>query len=62
MGQMADIRASTARMWEEHASGEDLVALCRPPATGTPFWWSPNTRPPVMSTVRPLFASMKGAF
>ena len=27
MGQMADIRASTARMWEEHASGEDLVAL-----------------------------------
>lgn len=27
MGQMADIRASTARMWEDHASGEDLVAL-----------------------------------
>ena len=27
MGQMADIRASTAQMWEEHASGEDLVAL-----------------------------------
>ena len=27
MGQMADIRASTARMWEDYASGEDLVAL-----------------------------------
>ncbi len=27
MGQMADIRASTAQMWEEHASGEDLVSL-----------------------------------
>lgn len=27
MGQMADIRASTAQMWEDHASGEDLVAL-----------------------------------
>ena len=27
MGQMADIRASTARMWEEHTAGEDLVAL-----------------------------------
>ena len=25
--QMADIRASTARMWEEHSSGEDLVSL-----------------------------------
>ena len=31
MGQMADIRASTARMWEEHASGEDLVALSADP-------------------------------
>ena len=27
MGQMADIRASTARMWEEHASGEDLSLI-----------------------------------
>ena len=31
MGQMADIRASTARMWEDHASGEDLVALLQTP-------------------------------
>ena len=34
MGQMADIRASTARMWEEHASGEDLVALLQTPGHG----------------------------
>ena len=27
MSQMADIRASTAQMWEDHASGEDLVSL-----------------------------------
>ena len=26
-GRMAEIRASTARMWEEHAAGEDLLAL-----------------------------------
>jgi hypothetical protein len=25
--QMAEIRASTARMWEEHSAGEDLVSL-----------------------------------
>ena len=34
MGQMADIRASTARMWEEHASGEDIVALLQTPGHG----------------------------
>ena len=34
MGQMAEIRASTARMWEEHASGEDLVALLQTPGHG----------------------------
>ena len=34
MGQMADIRASTARMWEEHASGEDIVALLQTPGRG----------------------------
>ena len=34
MGQMADIRASTARMWEEHASGEDLVSLLQTPGHG----------------------------
>ena len=26
-GQMADIRASTAKMWEDHSAGEDLVTL-----------------------------------
>lgn len=26
-GRMAEIRASTARMWEDHAAGEDLQAL-----------------------------------
>jgi len=34
MGQMADIRASTARMWEDHASGEDIVALLQTPGHG----------------------------
>ncbi len=34
MGQMAELRASTARMWEEHASGEDLVALLQTPGHG----------------------------
>ena len=33
-GQMAEIRASTARMWEEHAGGEDLVALLQTPGHG----------------------------
>ena len=26
-GQMAEIRASTAKMWEDHSAGEDLVGL-----------------------------------
>ena len=26
-GQLAEIRASTVRMWEEHTAGEDLVAV-----------------------------------
>ena len=34
MGQMAEIRASTARMWEDHASGEDLVELLQTPGHG----------------------------
>ncbi|MFQ3317132.1 MAG: hypothetical protein ACKVKS_02700 [Candidatus Poseidoniales archaeon] len=33
-GQMADIRASTARMWEEQTAGEDLVALLQAPGHG----------------------------
>ena len=32
--QMADIRASKARMWEEHTAGEDLVALLQTPGHG----------------------------
>ena len=31
---MADIRASTAKMWEDHAAGEDLVALLQTPGHG----------------------------
>lgn len=34
LGQLAEIRASTARMWEEHATGEDLVALLQTPGHG----------------------------
>ena len=33
-GQLADIRASTARMWEEQNAGEDLVALLQTPGHG----------------------------
>jgi len=32
--QMAEIRASTAKMWEEHSSGEDLIALVQNPDHG----------------------------
>ena len=32
--QLADIRASTARMWEEQDAGEDLVALLQTPGHG----------------------------
>ena len=33
-GQLAEIRASTAKMWEDHAAGEDLVALLQTPGHG----------------------------
>ena len=33
-GQLADIRASTARMWEEQTAGEDLVKLLQTPGHG----------------------------
>ena len=33
-GQLADIRASTARMWEEQTAGEDLVSLLQTPGHG----------------------------
>ena len=29
--QMAEIRASTAKMWEEHSSGEDLISIVQDP-------------------------------
>ena len=32
--QMAEIRASTAKMWEEHSSGEDLVGLIQSESHG----------------------------
>ena len=41
-GQMADIRASTARMWEEQTAGEDLVALLQSPGHGHSVLTSPE--------------------
>jgi hypothetical protein len=45
-GQMAEIRASTARMWEEHAGGEDLVALLQTPGHGHTVLEEPEHPPP----------------
>jgi len=33
-GQLAEIRASTARMWEDQTAGEDIVALLQTPGHG----------------------------
>ena len=33
-GQMAEIRASTAKMWEDQTAGEDIVALLQTPGHG----------------------------
>ena len=41
-GQLADIRASTARMWEEQNAGEDLVALLQTPGHGQSVLDSPE--------------------
>tara|TARA_B110000483_G_scaffold39452_1_gene48816 strand:+ start:5663 stop:6598 length:936 start_codon:yes stop_codon:yes gene_type:complete len=41
-GQLADIRASTARMWEEQTAGEDLVALLQTPGHGQSVLSSPE--------------------
>jgi len=45
-GQMVEIRASTARMWEEHAGGEDLVALLQTPGHGHTVLEEPEHPPP----------------
>ncbi len=41
-GQLADIRASTARMWEEQTAGEDLVSLLQTPGHGQSVLISPE--------------------
>ena len=41
-GQLADIRASTARMWEEQTAGEDLVSLLQTPGHGQSVLVSPE--------------------
>tara|TARA_B110001452_G_scaffold255760_1_gene248492 strand:- start:1207 stop:2088 length:882 start_codon:yes stop_codon:yes gene_type:complete len=41
--QMADIRASTAKMWEEHSSGEDLVGLIQSENHGHNILIEPTT-------------------
>lgn len=42
-GQMVEIRASTAKMWEEHSSGEDLVGLIQSENHGHNILEEPNT-------------------
>jgi len=41
--QMAEIRASTAKMWEEHSSGEDLVGLIQSEKHGHEILIEPTT-------------------
>ena len=41
-GQLADIRASTARMWEEQTAGEDIVKLLQTPGHGHSVLNSPE--------------------
>ncbi len=41
--QMAEIRASTAKMWEEHSSGEDLVGLIQSENHGHEILIEPTT-------------------
>ena len=45
-GQLADIRASTARMWEEQTAGEDLVKLLQTPGHGHTVLDSPQNPTP----------------
>lgn len=42
-GQMAEIRASTAKMWEEHSAGEDLVGLIQSERHGHEILVEPAT-------------------
>jgi hypothetical protein len=45
-GQMAEIRASTARMWEDQTAGEDLVAVLQTPGHGHTVLETPLNPPP----------------
>lgn len=45
-GQMAEIRASTARMWEDQTAGEDLVAVLQTPGHGHTVLDAPENPPP----------------
>ena len=56
---MADIRASTARMWEEHASGEDLVALLQTPGHGHTVMVEPEH--PNLGSLRATFVRIDDA-
>ncbi len=42
-GQMAEIRASTARMWESHSAGEDLVTVIQTEGHGNQIIEEPET-------------------
>ncbi|RJU88189.1 MAG: hypothetical protein DWC02_02000 [Candidatus Poseidoniales archaeon] len=42
-GQMAEIRASTAKMWEDHSAGEDLVSLIQSDDHGQEILIEPAT-------------------
>jgi hypothetical protein len=42
-GQMAEIRASTAKMWEDHSAGEDLVGLIQSEGHGQEILIEPAT-------------------
>ena len=42
-GKMVEIRASTAKMWEEHSSGEDLVGLIQSENHGHNILIEPDT-------------------
>tara|TARA_B100000614_G_C14518439_1_gene481572 strand:+ start:119 stop:1039 length:921 start_codon:yes stop_codon:yes gene_type:complete len=45
-GQLAEIRASTVRMWEEHTAGEDLVAVLQDPNHGQTVLIEPENPEP----------------
>jgi len=45
-GQLAEIRASTVRMWEEHTAGEDLVAVLQDPNHGQTVLIEPENPKP----------------